>query len=201
VTLTPNPNAVFVHEITKVWCAVAGTQTVLAILGKADTSDAFQRQLAGRIGEWESRRDSLDGGWGPGAIALALKAYGVDGYQVRAYATRDDALLDAALAIAQTHEPAVLMTWRGAHTWVMTGYAATGDITTSADAQLTSVQILDPWYPNISTIWGASHSPGFYQSVKEMAIDYLPWQRPEGAYPDRDGKFIAVVPTQSAPGT
>jgi hypothetical protein len=196
-TITPNPDAVFAHELTKEWCAVAGTQMVLTILGKADTSDAFQTKLAGRIGEWESKRDSLDGGWGPGAIALALKAYGIDGYEVRAYQTRGDALLDAALAIAQTHEPAILMTWRGAHTWVMTGYKADADITVYPDANLQSVQILDPWYPNISSIWGASHSPGFYQSVEEMAVDYLPWQRPEGSYPDRDGKFIAVVPTQS----
>ena len=197
-TIAPNPDAVFAHELTKEWCAVAGTQIVLTILGKADTSDAFQTRLAGRIGEWESRRDSLDGGWGPGAIALALKAYGVTGYEVRAYQTRDDALLDAALSIADTHEPAVLLTWRGAHTWVMTGYMATGDITTDATATLTNVQILDPWYPNISSIWGASHRPGFYQTVQEMAVDYLPWERPEGNYPDRDGKFIAVVPTKPA---
>ena len=174
---------------------MAATQSVLAILGKADISDAFQQKLAGRIGEWESRRDSRDGGWGPGAIALALAAYGADGYEVRAYETRSDALLDAALAIADTGEPAILLTWRGAHTWVMTGYQADADITVFPDANLTSVQILDPWYPFVSSIWGASHSPGFYQSVREMAADYLPWERPEGRYPDRDGKFIAVVPT------
>ena len=69
----------------------------------------------------------------------------------------------------------------------MTGYQADADITVFPDANLTSVQILDPWYPFISSIWGASHSPGFYQSVREMAVDYLPWQRPEGSYPDRDG--------------
>ena len=28
-----------------------------------------------------------------------------------------------------------------------------------------------------------------------MQRNYLPWQRPEGAYPDRDGLFLAVVPT------
>jgi hypothetical protein len=29
-----------------------------------------------------------------------------------------------------------------------------------------------------------------------MRRNYLPWKRPEGHYPDRDGLFIAVVPTK-----
>jgi hypothetical protein len=28
-----------------------------------------------------------------------------------------------------------------------------------------------------------------------MERNYLPWKRPEGHYPDRDGLFISVVPT------
>jgi hypothetical protein len=28
-----------------------------------------------------------------------------------------------------------------------------------------------------------------------MVRNYLQWKRPEGRYPDRDGLFIAVVPT------
>jgi hypothetical protein len=195
VSIVSDPNAVFAHQLTKEWCAVAGTQIALAVMGKGNNSPAFQRELAGRIGEWESSEDSLDGGWGPGAIALALKAYGVPGYQVRAYNTMSDALLDGALAISQTHKPVLLMAWHGAHTWVMTGYQATADPNLYVDATLTRIQILDPWFPWISSIWGASHSPGFYQSMKEMAQNYLPWHRPEGLYPTRDGKFIAVVPT------
>jgi hypothetical protein len=195
VSIVKNPDAVFVHELTDKWCAVAATQTVLAILGKGDTSDALQQEIAGRIGEWESRKDSRDGGWGPAAIVLALKAYGVTGYEVRAYNTRGDALLDAAFAIDATHKPVLLLTWRGAHTWVMTGYKADADPEVFADAKLTHAQILDPWFPFVSSIWGASHHPGFYQTMAEMRDNYLPWERPEGAYPDRDGMFIAVVPT------
>jgi hypothetical protein len=35
------------------------------------------------------------------------------------------------------------------------------------------------------------------QDAAEMRRNYLPWKRPEGNYPDRDGLFIAVVPTQA----
>jgi hypothetical protein len=87
VQLPLDPKAGFASQTDKDWCAVAGTQTVLAALGLADDSKRFQSKLAGRIGEWESRRDSHNGGWGPSAIALAL-AYGASDYEVRAYEYR-----------------------------------------------------------------------------------------------------------------
>ena len=54
VTIIDDPEAVFAHEVRKDWCAPAGVQMTLAALGKADTSDAFQRELAfprSRVGE------------------------------------------------------------------------------------------------------------------------------------------------------
>lgn len=195
VNLLTHPEDYFITEIDHEWCAVAGTQIVLAIHGKADLTKAFQQTLASRIGEWESRRDSLNGGWGPAAIVAALNAYGVPGYQVRAYDTRADALRDAAVAISETHAPVLLMAWRGAHTWVMTGYRANADPTIFPDATITGAYILDPWYPRISSIWGPSDPPGTFQDAAEMRRNYLPWKRPEGHYPTRDGLFIAIVPT------
>lgn len=196
VNLLVHPEDYFISEWDHAWCAVAGTQIVLAIHDKAPVTVAFQKTLASRTGEWESRRDSRNGGWGPAAIVAALRAYGVPGYEVRAYDTRADALRDAAIAISELHAPVLLLAWRGAHTWVMTGYRATADPTVFDDAAVTGAYILDPWYPRISSIWGASDGPGVFQNAAEMKRNYLPWKRPEGRYPDRDGLFIAVVPTQ-----
>jgi hypothetical protein len=195
VRLPLDPKAVFASELHKDWCAPAGTQIVLAALGLLDTSERTQRTLAGRIGEWESWRDSHNGGWGPAAIALALDAYGAPGYEVRAYETRADALRGAAVALSETGAPVVLMTWRGAHTWVMSGYRADADPTIFPDAAVSGTYILDPWYPRISSIWGPSDPPGTFQDAAEMKRNYLPWKRPEGKYPDRDGRFIVVAPT------
>jgi hypothetical protein len=196
VNLLAQPDKYFISEqFDHDWCAVAGTQMVLAIHGKAPLTLAFQKQLASRIGEWESRRDSLNGGWGPAAMVSALNAYGVHGYEVRAYETRNDALSDAARAIAQLHAPVLLLAWRGAHTWVMTGFRASADPLIFADARVTGTYILDPWYPLVSSIWGASDPPGTFQNTAEMQRNYLRWKRPEGHYPTRDGLFIAVVPT------
>ncbi len=195
VNIVANPREHFASEERKDWCAPAGVQMVLSVLGRADTSTGFQEKLAGRIGEWESARDSRNGEWGPGAMALALAAYGAPGYQVRAYDTRSDALRDSAAALSTTHEPVILLAWRGAHTWVMTGYRATADPTIFDDARVTGTYVLDPWYPRISSIWGPSDPPGTFQDASEMERNFLPWKRPEGRYPDRDGRFIAVVPT------
>ncbi len=196
MTLLRHPERWFISEWDNEWCAVAGTQMVLAIHGKAELTVAFQKSLASRIGEWESRRDSRNGGWGPSAMVAALEAHGVHGYEVRAYDTRQDAMRDAAVAISGLHAPVILLTWRGAHTWVMTGYRADADPAVFPDARVTGAYILDPWYPRVSSIWGPSDPPGAFQDLAEMRRNYLVWDRPEGRYEERDGLFIAVMPTR-----
>lgn len=195
VDIVTDHKAVFAHELKVTWCASAGVQMTLAVLGHADTSDAFQRRLQGRVREWESARDSRNGDWGPSAMALALDAYGAKGYEVRAYKTRQGALRDAAKAIQQTDSPVILLAWRGAHTWVMTGFRADADPTIFSNAKISGTYILDPWYPDFSSIWGQSDPPGAFQNNAEMIRNYLPWKRPEGKYPGRDGLYLAVVPT------
>ena len=193
--IAADPAGIFASEVRDTWCAPAGVQITLAFLGKADTSVDFQRELQSRVHEWESYSDSHNGDWGPGAMALALDAYGAPGYEVRAYKTRPDALRDAATAIESTGSPVILLAWRGAHTWVMTGFRADADPAIFPDATVAGAYIVDPWYPRVSSIWGPSDPPGTFQDKSEMVRNYLVWKRPEGRYPNRDGLFIAVVPT------
>jgi hypothetical protein len=187
--------AVFAHELKVTWCASAGVQMVLAILKHGNTSHAFQREIQGRVREWESVKDSRNGDWGPSAMALALADYGAKGYEVHAYQTRQGALRGAAKAIMKTNSPAILLAWRGAHTWVMTGFKADADPTVFSNARISGTYILDPWYPDISSIWGPSDPPGTFQNNAEMIRNFLPWKRPEGRYPSRDGLYIVVIPT------
>ena len=58
-----------------------------------------------------------------------------------------DALRDAAKAMSSTRAPAILLAWRGAHTWVMTGFRADADPLVFKDAVVSGTYILDPWYP------------------------------------------------------
>jgi hypothetical protein len=195
VDIVTDHEAVFAHELREDWCAPAGVAMVLAILGKGAPTDAREREIASRIHEWETWPDSHNYDWGPSAMVKAIDAYGAKGYKVVAYQTRADALFGAAHAIASTRSPAILLAWRGAHTWVMTGYRANADPLAFDDATVNGTYILDPWFPWDSSIWGQSDPPGTYQDAQNMHDNFLPWKRPEGVYPSRDGNFIVVVPT------
>jgi hypothetical protein len=185
----------FAHEMRVDWCSPAGVTTALAIMGLGAPTADRQREIAKRVREWESYADSHNGEWGPAAMALALDAYGANGYQVVAYQTQASALRNAAKAILKTNSPALLLAWRGAHTWVMTGFRADADPRVFNDAKVTGAYIDDPWYPDNSSIWGQSDAPGTFQDKAEMTRNFLPWKRPEGHYADRDGKFIVLIPT------
>ncbi len=199
VDILRDPEAMFTSQVTKDWCAPAGVQMVLTIHGQVKPGEKAQREIAGRIREWEAKKDSLNGDWGPAAMARALEAYGVPGYEVRGFETRQTALRDAARTIQQTGAPVILLAWYGAHTWVMTGFRANADPSVFDDAKITGAYILDPWYPRISTLWGRSDGPGAFQDEAEMKRNFLGWKRPEGRYPDRDKLFITVAPTLPNP--
>ena len=193
--IVANHKAVFAHELKVTWCASAGRPDGPVHPPSRQHVHDFQREIQGRVREWESFKDSHNGDWGPSAMALALDAYGAKGYEVHAYQTRQGALRGAAKAIMKTNSPAILLAWRGAHTWVMTGFKADADPTVFSNAKISGTYILDPWYPDISSIWGPSDPPGTFQNNEEMIRNFLPWKRPEGKYPARDGLYITVVPT------
>ncbi|MFN8630217.1 MAG: hypothetical protein U0838_07820 [Chloroflexota bacterium] len=197
--LITNPARHFITEERKTWCAASGTQMVLAMNGKVQLTAAVQAQIVQKSKAYWSYGDSHNKGWGPLMMAKVLDAYGVQGYVVREYRSRDTALLEAAKAIEKTHQPAILLVWWGAHTWVMTGFKATADPLLFSNAKVTGAYILDPWYPRVSSIWGPSDPPGTFQDAKEMVRNYRRWSRPEGRYAERDGMFVAVLPTIAKP--
>ena len=201
INLARNGKAVFSSQITKEMCAPAGLTGALATLGLVKASNAVQRKIESRIGAWTTRADSHNGGWGPLAMTKALAAYGAPGYVVRTFPNRAAALRAAGIALSAMHEPVLLLAWRGAHTWVMTGYRATGDLATNPKASFKGAYIVDPWYPRVSSIWGHVNPPGHFYDMKGMTRNYLAWRRPEGHYPGRDKRWVAVIPTRPLPAS
>jgi hypothetical protein len=197
VKIEPKPAAVFASEAKNTWCAAAAVQIALNVNGPAsriDTSRARQAQIRKLEVDLTTRKDSRNGGAGPLGMVATLEKLGKVDYQLHIYDTRAEALRASAKAIKETGHAAILLAWRGAHAWVMTGYKADADPTVFANAKVAGAYIIDPWYPRVSRIWGPSDKPGVYQDSAEMKRNYLPWKRPDGRYPGRDGKFLAIIP-------
>ena len=187
----------FVHQRTKDWCVAGSTQTMMNIIdkGTANHSPSFQRHLylTGR------RISPMKRKLGPIGVDLVgwaglLDRHGYGPYVVDGARTRKGAIRKAARALRMTGRPVGLVTWRGAHSWVMSGFTATADPAFTRDFRVTNVHIEDTWYPYVSTIWGASRPPDSLVPVAALAEDYLPYRRPLGRYPKRDGRFMLILP-------
>ncbi len=198
VDIEDNPKSVFISEQKNTWCAASAVQMALNVLGPdIDITPDYQKVIRQLEVDYTDREDSHNGGVGPIGMAAALNELGGVTYELRIYDTRSEALFDSARAISSTNEPVILLAWRGAHAWVMTGYRADADPTLFDDAKVDGGYVLDPWYPRVSSIWGPSDPPGTYQDAAEMKRNFLPWKRPEGAYPGRDGKYLVLVPADA----
>jgi hypothetical protein len=182
----------YVGEFLDTWCVPAAMQTSMNIMDVgADKSKATQKSIfdLGR-----SLAPAPDGAIEPEGWAAGLKELGYGNYEVRTAPTIRQAVQLAAVQLRLTNRPVGLMTWRGAHSWVMSGFAATADPALDAKFRVTGIYVEDVWFPRISSIWGASNPPDTLVDVYDLDIDYLPWKRPRGSYPDKDGLYVLVVP-------
>jgi hypothetical protein len=185
----------FATEVLKHYCIPGAMQTMINVMehGAKPASRAIQDRLY-RL----ARRLSTDRLRGEGAEpegwARGLEHLGYGKFEVLVEKTRTAAILEAALALRRTGRPVGLLVWRGAHAWVMVGFRATADPGVTSDFTVTHVRIVDVWYPRVSSIWGASVKPSTLIPVAKLKEDYLRWRRPTMPYPDKDGKFVLVVP-------
>ena len=187
----------FSHQQTKEWCVAGSTQTMMNIMRSGRNDHAARSQeliyLQGRRFSPDKRKLGPIGvdllGW-----AEVLNREGFGPYVVDGAGTRRAAIRKATRALRLTGRPVGLVTWRGAHSWVMSGFTATADPAWRDDYEVSAVYIADTWYPWVSTIWGASRPPDTLVPVAALAEDYLPYQRPRARYPGRDGRFMLILP-------
>lgn len=186
----------FVTQMNKNYCTAGAIQNMLNIIGPdVDLTTARQKQIGDTLVSLTTRQDSLNGGFGPAGWALTMTELGGGNYQLVIDATFDQAMRDATVAISRTSRPAGLLTWWGAHSWVMTGFKADSDPAQFPSTfKLSGAYIMDPYYPRVSNIWGQTLGPDTFRDMTAMAKNYIGWKRPEGRYPDRDGKWLLVIP-------
>lgn len=195
----------FVSQYTKYWCIGASMQMMLNTIGVTDDEKRASQERYMRVarsmgpslrqvdhGQSAERAGGL-GGAGSGGWARGLVELGAGRYEERALDGYGTAVRAAAYAIRTTTRPVGLIVWRGAHAWVMTGFTATADPLTDPDYRVTGVFIQDPWYPRVSSIWGAGQKPNSWISTKALKSDFLP-RRGGRWHAELAGKFVLVVP-------
>jgi hypothetical protein len=130
VKIEAKPASVFLTEQRDTWCAASAVQIALnvnASRARIDTTRSRQAEIRDLQVDLTTRKDSRNGGAGPLGMVRSLEELGRVDYELRIYDTRAEALRAAAKAISNTGHAAILLAWRGAHAWVMTGYRATAD--------------------------------------------------------------------------
>lgn len=189
----------FVSQATKDQCVSAAMQIMLNVVGpKNDRTKTTQARLA-KLAKQLS--DARDGGTEPLGWARGLERRGAGAYEVAVEKTMVRAVRRAVEALRATGRPVGLLVWRGAHSWVLHGFSATRDPAYFDDYEITGLWVSDPWYPRVSSIWGASRKPNQKITVKQLREDYLKWRRPTGRYPGMDGRWVLVEPVGGTAGT
>lgn len=184
----------FVSQARADWCVPASILSMMNMIDvERDQTTPTQAKLD-RLARRLSTSRLRGAGSEPEGWAGSLNRLGYGPYEVREEPTRAAAIAAAARSLRLTGRPVGLLMWRGAHSWVMSGFRATADPAYTDDFEVTHVFVVDPWYPRVSSIWGRAQAPGATVPVRRLAEDYLAWRRPAVRYPEKDGKYVLVVP-------
>jgi hypothetical protein len=186
----------FVSQARADWCVPAAILTMANMIDvRASAAERTPSQAKlDRLARALSTDRLVGAGSEPEGWAGALNHLGLGPYVVTSESTRMDAIATAARALRLTGRPVGLLLWRGAHAWVMSGFEATADPLSTDDFAVTHIRVVDPWFPRWSSIWGPGQAPDARIAVSQLAVDFLPWRRPTVRYPEKDGRFVLVLP-------
>jgi hypothetical protein len=190
----------FVSQFESWYCLPAAMQTMINIMekGKPDRTRRTQDRLYRLARRYST--DRLEGkGAEPVGWARALEHLGYGEWEVKSFRTRGQAIKAGVKALRMTGRPVGMLTWRGAHSWVLSGFRTTADPALTNRYQVTSIAIQDVWYPRVSSIWGRSDPPGTWMRVADLGRDFLRYNRWSVKYPGLDGRYVMVLPVPRDP--
>lgn len=200
----------FVGQTNFVQCVGASIQMMINMIEPgADRTAKTQLRLQTLARRWSGpspsgrvRQGASVRGW-----AAGLTIMDVGPYKLAGETSVQAALKTAAKAMRATGKPVGLLMWRGGHAWVMSGFSATADPRTTDRFTVTGVYVVDPLYPNGSSVWGASPRPGQLLTPAQLGRQFLPrrtnrqsaiwagvnrWSR-------LGGKYVLVLPYRQRP--
>ncbi len=135
----------YVRQFTSTWCVGAAAQ-MMTNLARRASNRSWTNQSA--LMRYARSHDSLAwwrAGSDPRGWAMTLRRAGAGAtYWFRQFPTRQAAIEYAARRIQLTHKPVGILAWSGAHAWVMTGFVASANPSTTGAQVVAAVIVSGP---------------------------------------------------------
>jgi hypothetical protein len=209
-----NTSTDFVAQTNFVQCVGASMQMMVNMIRTNDDRSAttqlelqnIARYWSGSRPDGRQRQGASVRGWAAGLTTL-----GVGPYMLVGRPTIEEAMHEAAIAIAETGKPVGLLVWRGRHAWVMSGFEASADPLATDDFAVTHAMVMDPLYPYGSSVWGPSPKPGQALTLEQLGRQFVARRQSSqsalgtssfGPASTLSGMYVLVVPYEvREPGT
>jgi hypothetical protein len=187
----------FVSEAEAYMCLPAAMQVMINVMrpGLADTSRKYQNHLYALARTYlpadctHCATGATPEGWAGG-----LNDEGYGPYEMRILPTMVEAIQLSAKRMRLTGKPVGLLTWRGAHSWAVSGFVSDKDPLLGDDFVVSGIYVEDVWYPRISSIWGPSDPPDTLVGMDRLHVDFRKYNRPRQEDPDKDYQYVVIVP-------
>lgn len=186
----------FTTQKSWLWCTAAGIQIVRNIVDRQqDHTVAGQR----RYFNWMRQRNRynlpLAAGVDPQGWTAGLRHYVDDRYRLVSSGTFDNALRSAVRRLRLTNLPIALTVSHGNHGWILTGFTATADPSTTSSYKVTSVRVVGPLY-GLQSRNGYDMRPDTQLTPTQLKRYFTPWRYA----PKRmvwDGRYVSIQPVPS----
>ncbi len=148
-TLNLYTKGAFVRQQTNYWCVPASTQIMLNMI-KRRADHSYDTQLAIWKVAWANIKYTgfkpQVYGSDPQGWVAALETFGGGDYEWVNGKSFASALKNAVKAMALTGRPVGVVVMSGSHAWVLNGFVATADPTTTNDFKVLAVYVTAPGY-------------------------------------------------------
>jgi hypothetical protein len=185
---------VFSTQKTWIWCTAAGAQISRNIvLGRTDHSRASQKRYFRYMRAHQRYQIPLADGVDPTGWAAGLRRWVDPRYRVVASGGYRKALRSAVTSLRKTNLPVGIAVARGAHAWVLTGFAATADPAKTSRFEITSVRVTGPLWGRQNRSFGYDMRPNTRLTRAQLRRFFTPWHYAPITMA-WEGRWLAIQP-------
>jgi hypothetical protein len=190
---------VFTTQKSWLWCTAAGVQIVRNIVDdQVDHTVSGQRRYFNWMREHNRYTLPLSAGVDPQGWTAGLRKFVDDRYRLVTSTTFDNALRSAVKRLRLTNLPVALTVSHGGHGWILTGFTASADPSTTAAFKVTSVRIVGPLY-GLQSKNGYDMPPNTKLTPTQLKRYFTPWRYAPKAMM-WDGRYVSIQPVPATPG-